>query len=301
VKLADVDVVPCDFLSTKQYQRQTAISTYDLVVYDRCRPEAMPQANTFFIAAMPPGDVWKATGEVGAPAIIDMDPSHPLMQWVSLGDVMISSGTPLEVPPGGSVLIDSQFGPMLVIAPRGGFEDAVLACALIDEREDEGGKKARYFGTNWPCRPSFPVFVINLLEYLGGARANLGGESLRPGEPVELEGPTPDKPLEVRTPTGRTHKLNKAQRGKFHFAGTSELGVYEVRCQGQRIRRFVVNLFDRSESDIVPGTEIQLPVSVAGQTSGWESDRKEIWKGLLLLGLAVLCLEWYIYNRRVYV
>jgi hypothetical protein len=66
------------------------------------------------------------------------------------------------------------------------------------------------------------------------------------------------------------------------------------------IRQFAVNLFDRSESDIAPSPEIQLPVPVAGQTSGWESTRREIWKALLLLALAVLCFEWYVYNRRVY-
>jgi hypothetical protein len=219
------------------------------------------------------------------------------MQFVALGDVLIDTSTPLEFPPGGSVLIDSHAGPLLVVAPREGFEDAVLGFPLIYEKEDDGG---RYFGTSWSFRPSFPVFVLNLVQYLGGGRRNMAAESIRPGESVQLESPTPEKPLEVRTPSGKKVKLNKARQGKFYFAGTSELGVYDVLREGTVIRQFAVNLFDRSESDIAPSLEIQLPVPVAGQTSGWKSTRQEIWKVLLLLALAVLCFEWYVYNRRVY-
>jgi hypothetical protein len=64
-----------------------------------------------------------------------------------------------------------------------------------------------------------------------------------------------------------------------------------------------VNLFDPLESDIPPAKEksIQIGhVTIEGQ-SAWQPKRQETWKWLLLAGLAVLLLEWYIYNRRVYV
>ena len=41
-------------------------------------------------------------------------------------------------------------------------------------------------------------------------------------------------------------------------------------------------------------------VEVTGQ-SHWEPARRELWRILLLAALGVLLLEWYIYNRRVYV
>ena len=41
-------------------------------------------------------------------------------------------------------------------------------------------------------------------------------------------------------------------------------------------------------------------VDVAAQSPGMPV-RKELWKPLLVLALVVLVLEWYIYNRRVYV
>jgi hypothetical protein len=304
-RYADLAVAVPEYLGKQEYRRKARVGAYDLVIYDRCAPKEMPQANTLFIGSLPPVEGWKAEPKVAAPRIIDVDPAHPLMQWVALGDVIIADGTPLAHlgPDGdqrGHVLIDTHLGPMLVVAPREGFEDAVLGFVLMDEETGEGGGTAMVVGTNWMIRPSFPVFVLNVLEYLGGGRAGLGREGLQPGRPVTLESPDPTRPLEVRTPSGRPIDLTAGNLGKFSFTDTHELGVYEVRYQGKVLERFAVNLFDASESNIRPRPEIQLPVAVRGQATGWESTRREMWKLLLLLALGVLCFEWYVYNRRVY-
>ena len=39
-------------------KRPAAAGAFDLVIYDRCHPEQMPQANTLFIADLPPGKSW---------------------------------------------------------------------------------------------------------------------------------------------------------------------------------------------------------------------------------------------------
>ena len=86
--------------------------------------------------------------------------------------------------------------------------------------------------------------------------------------------------------------------------------------QGCRIvptRYPAVNLFDRDESDVrlrarqdgekgiqtVESLEIGYTEVVAESPAS--PMRKELWTALLLAALAVLVLEWYIYNRRVYV
>ena len=64
----------------------------------------------------------------------------------------------------------------------------------------------------------------------------------------------------------------------------------------------LVNLFDRRESGIAPrasGT-IQIGYVDVEAQQQWEPKRQEIWKILLLLALLVLLIEWYIYNRRIY-
>ncbi len=321
--IADVTVASPGFLNGEQYQKQAAVGAYDLVIYDRCRPQEMPQANTLFIGALPPakgGDggekepaqaagegppkeraVWRAGPKAALPVIIDTDASHPLMQWIDMGNVEFYEATPLEVPQGGTVLIDSHVGPIFAVAPREGFEDAVMGFVFVEEAGGEDGAPATYVRTTWPIRASFPVFVLNLLHYFGRGAA-LSGAALQPGQPAALERPAPDKPLEVQTPSGKKIELSEGRSGKLTFTGTSELGVYEVRSSGKTLQHFAVNLFHGLESDIPTSSEIKIGrgTPIEGQTSGWETTRRELWKTLLLLGLAILCFEWYVYNRRVY-
>jgi hypothetical protein len=327
------------------------------VVYDRCRPQKMPQANTLLLGAIPPaetideaetppeegadqskpeakqapkpetkkppekkegeaerpeGGAWSAGPKIGsAVIIIDTDTTHPLMQWIDMGDVELYEPTPLEMPPGGTALVDVQWmgsdgrshvGPVFAVAPREEFEDAVMGFVLMDQQVGADGTTQTVFGTNWPIRPSFPVFVLNLLHYLGSAQAAMEGATFKPGEPVNLESPVPGKPIEVRTPRGETIRLKESRPGKFQFTGTTELGVYEVRSGGKTLQHFAVNLFHPMESDIRPNAEIQIGrgLPVEGETAGWETARRELWKWILLAGLGVLLIEWYVYNRRVY-
>ncbi|MGH7135670.1 MAG: VWA domain-containing protein, partial [Pirellulales bacterium] len=69
-----------DYLKTPDYQKEAASGEFDLIIYDRCRPETMPQSDTMLIDRLPVGDAWKAGEPVAAPQIIDVDRAHPLMQ-----------------------------------------------------------------------------------------------------------------------------------------------------------------------------------------------------------------------------
>ncbi|MBL9125314.1 MAG: BatA and WFA domain-containing protein [Planctomycetaceae bacterium] len=292
VELADVHRQSPDFLKSADYQKQTADGRYDLVIYDRCAPAELPPANTLFVGRLPPGDAWKQQAKVDVPQIIDVERAHPLMQFLELGDVLIAEGTPLEPPPGATVLIHTNAGPMFAIAPRLNFEDAVLGFELYGDET---------LGTNWPARLSFPLFVLNVIEYLGGqSRDSIRGASVSPGETVRVTSDLPADRATVRLPNQSTQRLER--RGNvFEFAGTDGLGIYEVSAGGRVIDRFAVNLFDSAESDIPPRTDpLKIGhVEVAPQPTQ-ETIRREGWKYLAVAALAVLILEWYIYNRRVY-
>jgi hypothetical protein len=298
-EIAEVTFETPDYLEKEAYQQQAAGGKFDLVIYDRCQPKRMPQANTLFFGRTPP-EGWSVRAKAGVPQIIDADPTHPIMQYIDLGDVLLAEGTPLEPPPGGKVLIDSQVGPMFALAPREGFEDAVLGFVLVDEVRAKDGSVERYIGSNWPIRPSFPVFVFNALSYLGGSRTVLGASTVRPGQPVTLETAASNKTPSVRLPDGEVVKLTEGRLGRFTFTKTGQLGVYGL-LGDKAPQHFAVNLFLPSESDIRPQTAIKVGnVTVSGQ-KGSIFSRREVWKLLLLGGLGVLLLEWYIYNRRVYV
>ncbi|MDD4267803.1 MAG: VWA domain-containing protein [Pirellulales bacterium] len=316
-QLANVTIESPEVLDKDgDYARQAASGAYDLIIYDRCRPREMPHANTFFVGALPPisvrlppdreagepekVDLWRAGPEVAGPRIIDIDAAHPLTGWLDLDDVLIAKARPLEVPAGGTVLIDSHLGPLMAVAPRGGLEDLVLAFSFLEEETGDDGAVRRFAATNWPIRTSFPVFMLNLLHYFGGGQAGLDTLSVQPGRQVSLQSPAAGEPLQVIAPSGRKVALPVGDLGRASFGETDELGVYEVRSRGAAVDFFSVNLFDPAESNIAVRQQIQLGhVPVEGRTAGWQSARRELWKACLLAGLGILLLEWWVYSRRV--
>ncbi len=329
--MADVTVETPDFLSTKTYAQQARDRAYDLIVYDRCDwdsvPEGnhrMPQANTLFIGRLPPGDAWKGT-PVGAAQIVDVEVTHPLFRLLDLSNVIFAEGMIVEPPPGGGVLGESDLGPILAIAPREGFEDAVLGFEFVSEVTADGNTQV-YRNTNWPTLQSFPVFARNVLEYLGGRRNPMASGSVQLGSVVTLQAPAGEAEIEIHPPTcrcracrppgapvaeaeidihpppGKPTDLTADELGKCVFTGTSEVGVYEAQHNSQTFQQIAVNLFDKRESDVSvePEPSIQVGyVEVVGEEA-WTPWRRELWKVLVAAGLVVLLVEWYIYNRRVY-
>ncbi|HEY2759092.1 MAG TPA: hypothetical protein VGI75_00070, partial [Pirellulales bacterium] len=243
---------------------------------------------------------WSLGDPVDAPQIIDVDRTHPLTEWLDLGDVDFARGRPVTPPPGGTRLIDSNKGTLFAIAPRESFEDAVLGCEIYSS----GAGGASEPNTNWPIRRSFPEFVYAVLSYLGGGGVQTG-ESLKPGQPMTIRSRSEStaNQLSVVLPDHEKRTIARGKNGQFNFNQTDEIGAYEVLEGEKPIQWFTVNLADELESDIKPVAENSLkigdrPVPPASQI---QPVRLETWRWLVGAALAVLLLEWYIYNRRIYV
>jgi len=303
-EVAEIRVENPDFLKSKTYQDQVELGVWDLVVYDRSGPEKMPRTNTFVIGCIPPGTGWKAGPAVTLPQIFDAAVSHRLMQWVDVNEIQkVISATPLIVPSGGTVLIDSDAGHLLAIAPREGFEDIVLGMDLIEQRAAADGSLAVYRNTDWPWRASFASFIFNVLTDRAGGQDLAASGSYRPGMPVTLEAPDSRTGIDVQTPSRTTVQLPPSSSGKLTFTATDELGVYRAFSGGKLVQQFAVNLLDPAETDIRLSAEPTIKlgyVEVVGKT-GWVAGHREIWRELVLAALAIAVLEWLIYLRRVYI
>ena len=315
LRLGKVDKVSLDLIGTPDFQRELQSETYDLVIYDQCAPKSadqMPLANTLFIGRVPPLADWeeKSSKErVGAPQIIDWQRGHPLLSLVELGNVGVVDSLIVRPPAGGKVLVDTTKGPIMAIAPRDGYEDAVLGFEIVGQTP-EGDVAAN---TNWPRYFSFPNFCLNVVEYLAGGSADGQNELIRPGQTAEIDLSERGEQATIRLPDGGTRTVETPATGKVAFHETDQPGNYEVLVGGKPAARFAVNLFDREESDIrlrprqegEGGLAEVASLSIGYDDVAAESSaspmRKELWTSLLLAALAVLVLEWYIYNRRVYI
>jgi hypothetical protein len=331
-RLANIQIKSPDVLATDDYKRESELGLYDLVIFDQCAPTAMPRANTLFVGRLPPGASWRGqheqSGEKAAksdgakgddadaaakdvavgPQIIDWDRSHPLLASVELGNVDFADSLVLHPPPGATVLIESTAGTLAAIAPRDAYQDVVLGFEIVGQAKDG----ARTVNTNWPRRLSFPTFWLNVLEQLGGRSEESQVSSTRPGRAVELHAPGKETTLTVVDPSGKQFAVRRGEGDVFHFQDTNQLGVYEVRAGEKVIDRIAVNLFDRQESDVrvrpsqsdkaatIKPADIRIGNVDVEATLGKMPSRVEAWKVVLACALFVLILEWYIYNRRVY-
>jgi hypothetical protein len=307
-RFANVEKIAPEKLASQETELQLASQVYDLVIYDQCAPEQMPRANTLFIGQLPPLPAWNEkvpATRVERPQIIDWQRSHPLLNLVELGNVAVADSLLVQPPTGGKVLIDSTEGPLLAIAPRDSYEDAVLGFSIVDAAGEPH--------TNWPRRHSFPNFCLNVVQYLAADNESQV-DGVRPGQAVELELPDRDVASATLTlPDGTKQRVSATPQGRLSVYQTDQLGVYEVQSATGPPRRFAVNLFDREEStirlkpseesagnaEVIDSLEIGFEDVTAESTAA--PIRQELWTALLLAVLAALVFEWYIYNRRVYI
>ena len=350
-QISDVEFQDAEYLNTPEYESRQSQGDFELIVFDRCAPAAMPMANTLFIGVKPPVIIaeptenverrdqsaekaqpsmdaaqvvtnqdkdapsnavakpadsavdqsiakdaatvneWK-TGEASGPVlIIDVDRSHPITQYLEMNSVIIVEGMNVTPPDGGKVLMTGDSGPVFGIAPRGPFQDAVLGFSVTLNEN-----------TDWGLRRSFPVFVYSSIETLGGGAAESSADSVRPGESIRTGLAPQVVECIVETPSGEKITLARGSDSRFLFSKTDELGIYKIYDIESKtiLETFCVNLFSSRESDVRAAGSIDLGAkAVTADTSRIES-RQEAWRWLIIGGLALLILEWAIYNRRVF-
>jgi hypothetical protein len=297
-QVASIEYLPPADLAKDKYRTPARNGDYDLVIFDRCGPEKeddMPRGNTFFIGHPPPPWTADRIEKVKNPQIKGWMYKHPVMRYlVALQEVGISEAFKMkDLPPRTPRLLEiDQNVALLLTLSRHSFTDLVMTFPILDDQ----GK----WNTNWPLLPSFPLFLRNVLYALGNISDGSGEETVQPGQVKTIRPDQAVNQIEVKDPAGHTRTLQRGTRSDFSYGDTERVGVYQVAWNGAWQRSFAVNLLDADESNIEPRTSIRVGAeAVAGGKERLQP--RELWKWLVLAGLGLLMLEWYIYNRRIYV
>ncbi len=302
--LAEVTWLKPGELAMPDYLSPARDGKYDLVIFDRCAPaseDQMPAANTLFIGQPPPpyklepGDPRSVTTSRG-PVVQGWDDRHPLMTSLrGLYDIGIDESFKLpDLPDGARKLIEADRGHVLLLAvPRSTFTDLVLTFALISR----DGK----WNTRWPLENSFVLFLRNVLLGLGNVRDASAEEPTLPGKEKLLR-PGSAKSLTVTKPGGARKSFDRGNRPDYLYSDTDTIGVYTAEWDDQT-RRFAVNLFpttEHDEGDLAPVSEVTIgsQTIVAGEA---RKQPRDLWKYAVLIGLIVVLVEWWVYNKRVQV
>lgn len=299
-KFATIEFEDRDFLETKEYKEKSTLGLYDLIIFDQCSPETMPMSNSVFWAALPPGGQWKSTMDLETTPIVDTNSGHPLMYDVQMGNVLILKSMVLEGPQGSLPLVESTQGTVMMVGPRAGFEDLVIGFPLIEYTETGDTE----INTDWTKNNlSFPFFVQNILKNLSG-RSRFNATKINPpGELVKIKPQFPFPKIDIKNPDGAASTVNARTDNSFVYSQTDRSGIYQVSESGSSNvdQLFAVNLLDRLESDLVVRDQLNLGYEEVPATLTAAPARKDFWTWILLIALVVISIEWYIYNRRVFI
>jgi hypothetical protein len=138
---------------------------------------------------------------------------------------------------------------------------------------------------------------MNTLGVFSGASGELR-ESFATGSTTEVTLPTGE--FMLKSPDGNSRKLpngpTKTTVGPFDSVGI--WSVVPTVATAKSLEEFAVNLMNKSSSDLRANEA--LPTSPSAQEAGLVSGfgGRPIWWYLTIVGLVLMVLEWYLYQRR---
>jgi hypothetical protein len=260
-------------------ERFASARGFDAAVLDQWAPRVQPAMPVLLVR---PGWVhWlpAEAGETGELAVERWDAAHPLLRNLSLRDLVVEKAAAIK--PGvaggeaGGFIRTIASGPReepLLLEASAGARWVQLAFALED--------------SNFAQLASFPVFLSNAVDWmtgeppaleraLGRVRVPLAGARV-----TDLAG----KSLPVSSAPGAT--LFDAQ----------EPGVFTAITPQQRLR-IVVNALDPALTLVNASALADAPPSAAPARAPLL--RADPWVLLLIAAVALLCVEWLTFHRRV--
>ena len=285
-----------DKVTPAAYDAERA-ARFDVVIFDAFTPSVAPDAHALYLDPQRDGP-FELAGELKRPLLTDLESSHPVLRWVSLGDVNMTRSSVFKLGPGDHLLASMLKQPLIVAREQ-------LSRSGSNRRSIAVGFDLRQ--SDLPLRVAFPVLLMNAMDWFAGdVDDDLG--SYRTGRtwrvPLRRKGTRgdgevlaltqadlalPDGEL-VQVPVHEGHALYYGQR----------VGFYTLRPGGlMPPLQWAANLADATESTCAVRPSLRLgPSELRRPDAGQRAIRRELWPYLLLLALLILLAEWWSYQRR---
>ncbi len=272
-------------------------SLFDVVVFNRHSTKRLPQGNYFFWAGVPLIDGVAQGPPIKDEIIFDWDETHPVLRYVAVKAIDVLEWHKLTLPAAAKSIIDGQTSPVLAYLTRDASQFLISAFSLVIV-DDRGAAR---FNTDWAVKLDFVAFMQNAVQYLSSNLAISGKKSVATGEPVVLSVPSRQESVNVIRPDGAIDIQPTAQYQSVNYSNTRAVGAYRVEpgLTGQDV--FAVNLFNPVESDVTPTASLALGSGEVATRAAAVEISRPAWNYLLLFIVAVLLIEWIVYNHRVMV
>jgi len=268
---------------------------YDVVILDGHSTDRLAPGNYIFFAAIPGNQgVQLGSEPLKEEALLDWDETHPILRHISLEAMTVFSWFDLELPAQAATLIEATNGPILALLIRGRNQYLICAFGIFDQDRT-------HLNTDWVFSEGLPVFMYNALRYLAGSSTTGRHPPVAPGEAFTVAAGPNTQSVTVRRPDGGTETAAVRSSGLVTYGRTDRAGVYTVSTgiPGQDAR--AVNLLDEGESFIAPNEVFRIATGQAKATQGLDRVNRPFWPYLLAVLGVILFIEWFVYNRRVFV
>ena len=260
---------------------------FDVVVFDGYLPPLLPRGNLLVINPPDRGPV-QTSGIVPRTGAATFERDDPLLAYVDLRDLTVNRARHLDLPNWAHSLIGASDGSsLLAVGQDGSRRMAILPFDLNQ--------------SSLPRSQAFPILMSNVLSYLSPTGV-VEQPEIKTGD-VETIDPLPQvDQVQVSGPAGQPAVL-KTTSGPLTYAATDMPGVYHVQqvvsngAQTLDENVFAANLADPQESDLRPRAPDLAGTSTI--TSTLVPLQKEAWPYLAALGLPLLLVEWWWFQRRV--
>jgi hypothetical protein len=277
-------------------------ANYDVYVFDRYKPTQLPAAGDFiYFGTVPDGLKLKVKRDAnGAPellenmGVLDWQRDHPILRGPTFNRLFVRSAVKLDVPLDSQVLVDGMKGPLIVLHRENNAVHLVVSFDVLE--------------STWPIPPesvSFVYFMSNLMEFLA-VGSDIGvKEALDPGSTIKIPRTSLTKGTQSMTeinlidPTGKRLTYPVPATGDVVLPALEHVGVYKTDPPVPSYERMAVNLLDANESNLVPASSAPggKPDDVQ---KGSGKVRRDLWRYLVMAGIAFLFVEWWVYTRRVH-
>jgi hypothetical protein len=192
----------------------------------------------------------------------------------------------IDLPQWAKALVDSDGGPLVIVGDTGVRRVGAITFDLHD--------------SDLPLQVTFPILLVNLINYLAPGRSFDVPDGVAPGSSVIIRPDSSVDTVAFASPSNQIYTV-RPSGGEVVFKDTQELGAYGVTLisgDQQAIDYFAVNLFDPAESDIRPANTIRVGQSQITSAKADETAWQEWWPWLAALALLILLIEWWVYHGR---
>jgi len=314
-----------------------SLDDWDLVIFDRYRPERLPPVSSLSIGVgLPiPGlsvspIALNPSSPVPHPPVsrfVTWRRTHALMQSVNLDGVVIAPPMTLTLPESASINSTvlawgrdenesgepASGGPLIALlenvgnasGPSTSAKRLIVAFELVQ--------------SNWPVEDSFPPFIMNAVEYLSAKGTGLVGRAFSTTDPISVRAGPGERQIQLDGPmnfsvsvpsTGPSPRVASGDPGTPPPPPNSVetpigilplAGIYAVKgvARDSVDSLLAVNLCDGWESRLATSETIDIPGTRARSNADASDSRRELWQWFIVAALALLTIEWFVFARQM--